>query len=77
MKWHKSLQEPEIAVTIIRLGEDLEVPLEQLAKKLDRGKNCLVNQAIKEKTKNPHVARRAAAEPSPEAQPRTWPISMD
>ena len=37
-----------MGVTSIRLGKDVEVPLEQLAKKLDRSKNYLVNQAIKE-----------------------------
>jgi predicted transcriptional regulator len=36
-----------MGVTSIRLSEDVEVPLEQLAKKLDRSKNYLVNQAIK------------------------------
>ena len=37
-----------MGVTSIRLNKDIEVPLEQLAKKLDRSKNYLVNQAIKE-----------------------------
>ena len=37
-----------MGVTSIRLGKDVEVPLEQLAKKLDRSKNYLVNQAIRE-----------------------------
>lgn len=37
-----------MGVTSIRLSKDVEVPLEQLAKKLDRSKNYLVNQAIKE-----------------------------
>lgn len=37
-----------MGVTSIRLSEDVEAPLEQLAKKLDRSKNYLVNQAIKE-----------------------------
>jgi len=37
-----------MGVTSIRLGKDVEGPLEQLAKKLDRSKNYLVNQAIKE-----------------------------
>ncbi len=37
-----------MGVTSIRLAKDVEVPLEQLAKKLDRSKNYLVNQAIKE-----------------------------
>lgn len=37
-----------MGVTSVRLSKDVEVPLEQLAKKLDRSKNYLVNQAIKE-----------------------------
>lgn len=37
-----------MGVTSIRLNTDVEAPLEQLAQKLDRSKNYLVNQAIKE-----------------------------
>ena len=37
-----------MGVTSIRLSKDVEIPLEQLAQKLDRSKNYLVNQAIKE-----------------------------
>jgi len=37
-----------MGVTSIRLSKDIEIPLEQLARKLDRSKNYLVNQAIKE-----------------------------
>jgi len=37
-----------MGVTSIRLSEDVEIPLEQLAQKLDRSKNYLINQAIKE-----------------------------
>ena len=37
-----------MGVTSIRLSKDVEVPLEQLSRKLDRSKNYLVNQAIKE-----------------------------
>lgn len=37
-----------MGVTSVRLTSDLEVPLEQLAQKLDRSKNYLINQAIKE-----------------------------
>jgi len=37
-----------MGVTSVRLNKDIEAPLEQLAKKLDRSKNYLVNQAIKE-----------------------------
>jgi len=37
-----------MGVTSIRLNTDVEAPLEQLAQKLDRSKNYLVNQAIRE-----------------------------
>lgn len=37
-----------MGVTSIRLQPDMEKPLESLAKKLDRSKNYLINQAIKE-----------------------------
>ena len=37
-----------MGVTSIRLSKDVEIPLEKLAQKLDRSKNYLVNQAIKE-----------------------------
>ena len=37
-----------MGVTSIRLNTDVEGPLEQLAQKLDRSKNYLVNQAIRE-----------------------------
>jgi predicted transcriptional regulator len=37
-----------MTITSIRLNKDMEAPLEQLSKKLDRSKNYLVNQAIKE-----------------------------
>lgn len=37
-----------MSVTSIRLNSDVEAPLEQLAQKLDRSKNYLVNQAIRE-----------------------------
>jgi len=37
-----------MGVTSIRLQPDIENPLESLAKKLDRSKNYLINQAIKE-----------------------------
>ncbi len=37
-----------MGVTSIRLSKDVEIPLEQLAQKLDRSKNYLINQAIKE-----------------------------
>ncbi len=37
-----------MGVTSIRLQPEIENPLESLAKKLDRSKNYLINQAIKE-----------------------------
>lgn len=37
-----------MSVTSIRLSSDVEAPLEQLASKLDRSKNYIINQAIKE-----------------------------
>jgi predicted transcriptional regulator len=37
-----------MSITSIRLADDLDKPLESLAKKLDRSKNYLINQAIKE-----------------------------
>ena len=46
-----------MGVTSIRLQEDVEKPLEILSKKLDRSRNYLINQAIKE-----FIARHASAE---------------
>ena len=43
-----------MGVTSVRLNSDIETPLENLAKRLDRSKNYLINQAIKE-----FVARQA------------------
>lgn len=43
-----------MGVTSIRLTEDIEEPLENLAERLDRSKNYLINQAIKE-----FIARQA------------------
>lgn len=37
-----------MSITSIRLSDDIEKPLESLANKLDRSKNYLINQAIKE-----------------------------
>ena len=37
-----------MSITSIRLNENVDKPLESLAKKLDRSKNYLINQAIKE-----------------------------
>ena len=43
-----------MSVTSVRLNSDIEAPLENLARRLDRSKNYLINQAIKE-----FVARQA------------------
>jgi predicted transcriptional regulator len=37
-----------MGVTSIRLNSEVEAPLERLAEKLDRSKNYLINQAIRE-----------------------------
>ena len=37
-----------MSVTSLRISQDVEAPLENLAKRLDRSKNYLINQAIKE-----------------------------
>lgn len=37
-----------MGVTSIRLQAEIETPLEELASRLDRSKNYLINQAIKE-----------------------------
>ena len=37
-----------MSITSIRITADVEKPLESLAKKLDRSKNYLINQAIRE-----------------------------
>ena len=37
-----------MGVTSIRLQPDIETPLEELAAKLDRSKNYIINQALKE-----------------------------
>ncbi len=37
-----------MSVTSIRLASEIETPLEQLALKLDRSKNYIINLAIKE-----------------------------
>ncbi|MFT5112293.1 MAG: putative transcriptional regulator [Parasphingorhabdus sp.] len=37
-----------MSITSIRLTEDVDQPLTSLAKKLDRSKNYIINQAIKE-----------------------------
>jgi len=37
-----------MSITSVRIPDDMEKPLESLSKKLDRSKNYLINQAIKE-----------------------------
>lgn len=37
-----------MGVTSLRISQELEAPLENLAQRLDRSKNYLINQAIKE-----------------------------
>jgi len=37
-----------LSITSIRLNKEIEKPLENLALKLDRSKNYLINQAIRE-----------------------------
>ena len=37
-----------MGITSIRLNDDVDKPLEALSKKLDRSKNYIINQAIKE-----------------------------
>ena len=46
-----------MGVTSVRLQPEIEDPLENLSKKLDRSKNYLINQAIKE-----FLARESLAE---------------
>ena len=46
-----------MSVTSIRLSSEVEAPLENLSIKLDRSKNYLINQAVKE-----FVARQAMEE---------------
>ncbi|MCK5689003.1 ribbon-helix-helix protein, CopG family [Myxococcota bacterium] len=54
-----------MSITSIRLKAELESPLDDLAKKLDRTKNYLINQAIKE-----FVARQTLAD-------ERWTQTMD
>ncbi len=46
-----------MSVTSVRLSSEVEVPLENLSEKLDRSKNYLINQAVKE-----FIARQAMEE---------------
>jgi predicted transcriptional regulator len=51
-----------MSVTSIRLQKDLEIPLEDLAKKLHRSKNWLINQAVKEFVEKGKLEERRWAE---------------
>ena len=46
-----------MGITSIRLQPEIEKPLENLAEKLDRSKNYIINQAIKE-----YIERKSMAE---------------
>ena len=37
-----------MGITSVRLNDDIEKPLDSLAKKLDRSKSYLINQAVRE-----------------------------
>ena len=37
-----------MSVTSVRLPQEIETPLNDLSKRLDRSRNCLINQAIRE-----------------------------
>lgn len=43
-----------MSITSIRFSDDIEKPLESLSKQLDRSKNYIINQAVKE-----YLARRS------------------
>ncbi len=47
-----------MGVTSIRLQPEVEKPLELLSKKLDRSKNYLINQAIKEFIENKAIEHK-------------------
>ena len=49
-----TLERDVMAITSIRFSDDIDKPLETLSKKLDRSKNYIINQAVKE-----YLARRA------------------
>ncbi len=46
-----------MSITSVRLNDDVERPLDFLAKKLDRSKSYLINQAVKE-----FIARQSVEE---------------
>jgi len=51
-----------MGVTSIRLQPEIESPLENLALKLDRSKNYLINQAVKEFLERKGIAEQRWAE---------------
>ena len=51
-----------MGVTSIRLQPEIETPLENLAIKLDRSKNYIINQAIKEFIERKSVAEQRWSE---------------
>ncbi len=51
-----------MGVTSIRLQPEVEKPLERLSKKLDRSRNYLINQAIKEFIENRAIEDKRWAE---------------
>ena len=51
-----------MGVTSIRLQTDVEAPLEALSKRLDRSKNYLINQAIREFIERQELEERRWAE---------------
>lgn len=51
-----------MGVTSIRLQPEVEEPLDMLSKKLDRSRNYLINQAIKEFIKNKALEDKRWAE---------------
>lgn len=51
-----------MGVTSIRLQPEIENPLENLAIKLDRSKNYLINQAIKEYIERKNIGEQRWAE---------------
>ncbi len=51
-----------MGVTSIRLQPDIESPLEELATKLDRSKNYIINQAIREYIERQSVEDRRWSE---------------
>jgi len=51
-----------MGVTSIRLQSEIESPLENLAIKLDRSKNYIINQAIKEFIERKNIGEKRWAE---------------